>query len=145
MSTMELTTTFETVTCANCATVFALPAHYALDLRRKHATFYCPKGHSQFFPGESDIERAERLRKAANSDRSEAWAAYQALQDQLRASQRQKAALKGQLTKARNKIANGVCPVGGCRRHFDNVQAHIATEHPSWHVTDPETGSAAVL
>jgi len=145
MTTLELTTTFETVTCSACATVFAMPEHFILDLRRQHSTFYCPKGHSQYFPGESDIEREKRLRAETSRDRSEAWAAFQASQDQLRASQRQKASLKGQLTKARNKIANGVCPVGNCRRHFDNVQAHIASEHPSWHVVDPETGADAAL
>lgn len=153
MSTITIgeTTTYSgelvTIECAStgCGVVFALTDNYIAARRRDHATWYCPNGHSRYYPGESDIEKANRLRKLAEQTRNDGWTAYEAAQDQLRASQRQKASLKGQLTKARNKIANGVCPVGNCRRHFDNVQAHIASEHPTWHVVDPETGSPVAL
>lgn len=136
-----------TMVCSNerCGVVYALSDNYVAARRRDHETFYCPNGHARHYPGESDIEKAQRLRRLALSRERDAWAALSATRDQLRASERSKAALRGHLTRARNKIANGVCPVGNCRRHFDNVQAHIATEHPTWSLTDPETGKAAKL
>lgn len=129
----------------NCGVVFALSDNYVNARRADHATWYCPNGHARHYPGESELEKAKRLRKVAIEDANRAWTALGAANDQRRAAERSAAALRGHLTRARNKIANGVCPVGNCRRHFDNVQAHIATEHPTWHVTDPETGKAAVL
>lgn len=147
MATMTFTGTLVVETCCreNCGMQFAMPEDFGTQKRRDHKTFYCPRGHGQSYTSESDLERAERLRLAARQEANDGWAPFSASQDQLQAERRSKAALKGQLTKARNKIANGVCPVGNCRRHFDNVQAHISTEHPTWHVTDPETGKAAVL
>lgn len=130
---------------AGCGVVFAMTDNYVAARRLDHARWYCPNGHTSYYPGESDIEKANRLRRRAAERADEALAALSATRDQLRASERSKAALRGHLTRARNKIANGICPVGDCRRHFDNVQAHIATEHPTWRLTDPETGSAVEL
>lgn len=55
-------------------------------------------------------------------------------------TRRQVAARKGQITKMRNRIANGVCPVPGCKRSgFDNVASHIATVHPNFHAHQDES------
>ena len=136
-----------TIQCssAGCGVVFALSDNYVAARRRDHATWYCPNGHARHYPAESDIEKAQRLRRQAREREEHAWAALSAARDQLQASERSRSDYKGHLTRARNKIANGVCPVGNCRRHFDNVQAHIQSEHPGWHLTDPETGKDADL
>lgn len=125
--------------CCNCGIRFAMPNDFRDQCLNNHGKlFYCPNGHAQHFSGETDAQKFKRQLEAARRDST--W-----YRDQLYASERSKAALKGHLTRARNKIANGICPVGNCRRHFENVQAHIASEHPQWHVTDPETGKAADL
>lgn len=145
--TMEYTGVLTLVTCPNeqCMTTYAIPDRLERERRRDHKSIYCPFGHSWYYPGESDLEREKRLRKEAERRRDWADARARAAHDQARAAERSARAYRGHLTRARNKIANGVCPVGNCRRHFDNVQAHIATEHPTWSVIDPETGKAATL
>lgn len=137
--TMQYTGTLAIETCCNCGITFAMPQDFMARARRDHDLwFYCPQGHRQHYIGETEEQKLARQLRSARMD--EQW-----YRDQLHASERSKAALKGHLTRARRKIANGVCPVGNCRRHFDNVQAHIASEHPQWSVTDPETGKAAEL
>lgn len=132
MSTLSLTTTFQVIQCANCHVPFGMADTFAADRRRDHKTFYCPSGHSQYFPGESDLEVAERKRKEAQRAAEYARSAAQAARDQAAAAERSTRAYKGHLTRMRNSIARGVCPVAGCRRHFDSVQAHIETQHPEW-------------
>lgn len=145
--TQEFVGTLVIVTCGadGCSLTFGMSQEFYDARRKDHRTWYCPDGHPRCYNGESDLQREKRLRAAAERSRSAAWAHATAADDQRRATERSNRALRGHLTRARNKIANGVCPVGNCRRHFDNVQAHIASEHPSWSVMDPETGKAAVL
>src|SRR5690606_31780949 len=52
-----LTLTFQPVTCANCRVAFALEEDYRKDRLRDHRTFYCPNGHSNYYPGRSDLEQ----------------------------------------------------------------------------------------
>ena len=132
------------VTKCWCGIRQAIPSEL-MEMAENNATVvYCPVGH-QWTYRETESDRLKK--QLAEEKRRREWAesSRTALRDQLHAAEKSRAALKGHLTRARNKIANGVCPVGNCRRHFENVQAHIASEHPQWHVTDPETGKAAVL
>ena len=142
MLTMEYTGTLVIETCCheNCGMTFAMPDDFNKQKRRDHAYWYCPRGHSQHYTGESDLEAAKRRENQAHESERFAWTAAEAARDQAQAAQRSASALRGHLTRVRNKIANGVCPVPGCRRHFDNVQAHIASQHPDFRVTDPESG-----
>ena len=145
--TMEFTGTLVIETCCHetCGMTFAMPDAFHRQKRRDHTNWYCPRGHSQHYTGESDLEAAKRREAAARSRESAAWAAAGAARDQARAAQRSISALRGHLTRVRNKIANGVCPVPDCRRHFDNVQSHIATQHPDFRVTDPDSGKLTTI
>lgn len=145
--TMQYTGTLVIETCCHddCQMTFAMPQDFVTQKRRDHKTWYCPRGHSHFYNGESDLERAKRLQRAAQEDAAYAWTAVEAARDQARATARSNAALRGVITRARNKITAGVCPVGNCRRPFSNVREHIQHEHPGWHLTDPETGKKADL
>ena len=55
---------------------FPISVAFLKRARRTHETFYCPAGHSQWYPGESDIERLELKLKKAES--SAAWFKAQA-------------------------------------------------------------------
>ena len=98
---------------------------------------FCPLGH-KFTYRESDADRQRKRAEEAEQLLRFARAARDAALDQADAAHRSAAAYKGHLTRIRNKIANGVCPVEGCRRHFDNVQAHIVGQHPGWAAEHPE-------
>src|SRR5699024_4795083 len=112
----------------------AAPEELLERAQQDHVTiFWCPLGHKLNFMGES---REEKLERQLRQERlSKTW-----YQDQFRASERSKAALKGHLTRARKKIAQGTCPVAGCGKHFSNVREHMRHMHPDWKMTDPETG-----
>ena len=147
MSTMTIETvlTIESHTCGECGVVFGMTPKFKESRKNDHRTWYCPNGHQRAFTGKSESEKLSEQVAQMRRYNANANAALTSARDQLDASERSRAALRGHLTRARNKIASGVCPVGACRRHFDNVQEHIASEHPKWHMTDPETGKAAVL
>jgi hypothetical protein len=127
---IELTMTFEVTSCANCGMPLALPSDFERERRRDHKSFYCPRGHSQYFPGESDLEKAERERKAAERQRDYARAARTAAEDQARTAEYRRRAEKAAKTRLQNRIAAGVCPC--CKRNFANVKAHIQGQHPTF-------------
>ena len=46
--------------------------------------------------------------------------------------------LKGHRTRLKRRLANGVCPVPGCKRSFSDhaMVRHLATVHPDFTKTD---------
>jgi len=117
--------------CCNCHTRFAMTKELMEQRRQDHKLFYCPNGHGQHYTGESEAEKLRRQLRSAQTDAD--W-----YQDQLTASERSKAAIKGHLTRARNKLAKGQCPC--CDQVFGNVREHMKFKHPDYHLIDPETG-----
>lgn len=129
-------------TCGVCQISHAIPTQmYNRCQSNADEYWYCPNGHYLHF-AESDLdreraarERAER-RAADNADTARRW------RENAEAEKRQKAAYKGHLTRAKNRIAQGVCPVPGCKRSgFEKVMSHIASEHPDWLHDHPEVKS----
>lgn len=116
-------------TCCNCFTHFAMDS----DLRQRRldegGTFYCPNGHGQVF-SESTVNKLKK--QLENANKRVGWAEDSASRARIEAetAKRQKAAIKGQLTKTRNRIANGVCPC--CHRTFKQLAAHMSTKHPDF-------------
>lgn len=130
MTTLTYEGTLESVACW-CGIGFAIPVQLYESAQRNHSQgFFCPLGHSVVFTGKSTLEKLAEARRDA--EWSQAQARARALRDQLDASERSRAAIKGQVTKLRKRIGAGVCPVDGCRRHFQNVQAHIERMHPGF-------------
>lgn len=138
MITMTDISTLVIEECCSCHIRFAMPKDFQRSRCNDHASFSCPAGHMQSYTGESEEERLRRQLKQAKVSATR-W------QDNYNASERSKAALKGHLTRARNKIAAGNCPVPDCGQHFANVREHMKFKHPDFHMTDPETGEAAAL
>lgn len=112
----------ETHECGECGIVFAAPRAFWDERRRTGKGWSCPNGHSRIFT-ETDVQklqkqldaekhRAEMFRREADEQRKQAIAA------------------RGQVTKARNKLARvdkGVCPE--CNRSFANVARHMRSKH----------------
>jgi hypothetical protein len=131
--------------CCNCGVTFALTKELDDQRRKDHGTFYCPNGHPQVYTGKTEAQKLrEELAQAqaqlvTEKKRTEyAHASRKAAQDQAAAAERSAAAYKGHLTRMRNRVANGVCPVQGCQRPFVNVHDHILNKHPEWAVEHPE-------
>jgi DNA repair exonuclease SbcCD ATPase subunit len=110
--------------CYSCGVLFAMPQTLREKLLADHSrNFYCPNGHDQHYIGKTDAqlaqERAERLeRQLANRD------------EDLRAERAAHRATKGNVTKLRKRVANGVCPC--CNRSFANLHRHMENQHPDY-------------
>lgn len=130
MATTTHTITLTLIECPNCGVSFGITTDYEKRRRDDHRKFYCPQGHNMSYHYESDTERARKQRDRARdaqviADRR----ATQAVQLQ-RCAERSAAAHKGHLTRAKNRIKNGVCPC--CNRSFQNVERHMASQHPAY-------------
>ncbi len=109
----------ELVTCYSCGIRFGLPSDFDANRLNDKETWYCPNGHAQSYTGRpvrdllSESER-RNLSLRQRLDQAEADATR-----------------KGkQLASLKKRVKNGVCP--SCRRHFMNVQRHIANKHPDF-------------
>jgi hypothetical protein len=103
--------------------VHGLSEDYTERRRQDHKSFYCPNGHSLSYSQESREEKLKR--QLDQTARSLSWT-----QSRLETTKRQKAAAKGQLTKTKRRIANGVCPC--CNRTFADLAAHMHGQHPEY-------------
>lgn len=124
--------TMETLTCSHegCGITFAAPQQWVTKRRNDHETWYCPNGHTMWFPGKSEAEklRDQLARQVARTDQERAEADRQRrLREHAELSAR---AMKGQVTKIKNRVGNGVCPC--CNRTFADLQRHMETKHPSY-------------
>lgn len=113
------------VTCGSCGIQFGLPDFYWQRREKDGATYYCPNGH-KLSQGEKEEDRLRRQLEAERSRRVHA-------EDQRKAAEKTLTATKGQLTKAKKRAANGVCPC--CNRSFVDVQRHMRSKHPE-HVAE---------
>ncbi len=120
-----LTETVELVTenCCACGVLFAMDAEFRRQRQRDHRLLYCPAGHQQHYTGQPTEQqlrqRAERLeQQLASRD------------EDLRAERVSHAATKGQLTRVRKRVGNGVCPC--CNRTFQQLSRHMSTQHPEY-------------
>lgn len=126
--TISYTETLVVVTCT-CGMNFAIPAALntqALEHRGPTGQHvYCPLGHSWHYTGktEADQLREEKARLLARLDQERARGAT---------LERSRAAVQGELTKARKRAAAAVCPVPGCKRQVVQMKRHLATKHPGW-------------
>lgn len=112
----------ETHVCINCGISFAMPQWF-IDTRRKDKRlFYCPNGHNlSYNEGEAD-----KLRKQLDTERQRVEMFRRENQEKENSIR----ALKGQITKSRNRIAKGICPC--CNRSFINLHRHMSTKHPDY-------------
>lgn len=145
MSTQTLTYTGSlVVTSCWCGIRLAIPDDLYNMASRKGTSVYCPIGH-KFVYGDTENEQlkaaaaaAERKLANAREDARSAWANVSVAREQRDHARASAAAYKGHVTRLRNRIADGVCPVDGCRRNFANVKGHIERMHPTWAHEHPE-------
>lgn len=124
-----MTTTLELITCCNttCGIQFAAPEHWVTQRRRDHSWWYCPNGHNQHFPDESDVTKAQRLQRE-----SELKAQAQINEERhlrvVAENERDKAVRAKR--KIEKRIRAGVCPC--CNRTFGDLHRHMTTKHKEY-------------
>lgn len=128
MALINMTTVEQTLTltsCAACAIQFAVPDQFDRQRRQTGDTFWCPNGHTLTYKSEID-----KLRKRLEAEQARRVHA----EDQQQAAERRVAAARGQVTRLKNRIGNGVCPC--CHRTFQQLSRHMATKHPGFKSED---------
>lgn len=131
----------ETMSCANCGVLFAIPERMAEVLRENGRSFYCPNGHVLSW-SETALDRARIEARRAKDDAARARAAAdqaRADRDAARRSEQGQRAAKTRIKRSRDRertrVANGVCPC--CNRSFKDLRRHMASKHPEHaHVAD---------
>jgi len=124
-------TTLEILNCGSCGIPFAMPANVHRNHKNDGDFFWCPNGDKiSYHESEADKLKKELAQKKRTLESYKANLTH--TQDQLEATERSRAALKGVVTRQKKRIKNGVCPVDGCQRHFENLQAHIEEKHPGY-------------
>jgi hypothetical protein len=135
--TLEYTGKLVITTCW-CGITMALPDDlYTHAKNTKGFRVWCPLGH-EWIVAKSEADRQRERADEAERQLRFARARATAERDQRLATERSNIAYRGWITRLKNRVANGVCPVKDCHRHFDDVQAHIATVHPDWATQHPE-------
>lgn len=113
---------FESVECGECGTHFAMTALMLRNRREDGATFYCPLGHGRLYR-ETEVQKLKRQLDQKEKDLE--WARAQRAR-----SDKQVISMKGQVTKIKNRVGNGVCPC--CNRTFQNLNRHMSHKHPEF-------------
>jgi hypothetical protein len=113
-------------TCCVCGVVHAIPEEMRANARRNGGSWYCPNGHYIGWDKKDSQTENDKLR----GEVAELQGRIEREQMRTEAARRERAAIKGQLTKTKNRIAKGVCPC--CSRSFTNVRRHMSTKHPEY-------------
>lgn len=121
---------FGVVDCSECSIVFALTDSFIQRCTSSGKTFYCPNGHAQAWK-ETDAAKLRKAKEEAARTEARLRRQIDNALDNAQFERRRAAALKGHLTRARNRAAAGVCPQPGCRRSFHSLAEHVRTEHPN--------------
>lgn len=91
--------------CCNCGIEFAMPKNWKNILLDNHERFYCPRGHSQHYTGETVAEKLEKRNKSLvqqkgwADDRGDRW------ERNAEFYKNQARAYKGHMTRLKNKMA----------------------------------------
>lgn len=115
--------------CSECGSIIVLSERKYSDAKEKGVRFYCENGHHQVFVTNENqklrqqLEMKERQIKGITESRD--W-----YERRLKTEQKTSAAFKGQITKIKNRVGNGVCPC--CNRTFQNLQRHMTCKHPDY-------------
>lgn len=139
--TIKETVVLETDVCASCGVVFAMPDSLMAKRRQDGGSFSCPNGHSLIY-GNSLKEQNKKLKERLEGETRRLEAQRRETEHvraNLEVSRRQTAAQKGQVTKLKNRAANGTCPC--CNRYFANLHRHMQTKHPDFVAMDEEVES----
>ena len=126
---IRYTTTLETLSCGTCGIPFAMPEDMHDKARKTGESFWCPNGHNISYH-QSENAKLQRQLADAQRQRDNARAAYDRERDRAASAERSASAYKGQVTRIRKRVGNGVCPC--CNRTFANVGRHMATQHPDY-------------
>lgn len=129
MSTITYRGTLVVTSCW-CGIHLAVPEDLYIEAnRREQQSIYCPLGHTFVF-GDTIEKENRRLKQELEVElrNKKFW------KDEAHKEERKAAAARGQVTKIKNRVKNGVCPF--CNRHFENLERHMHSKHADEKVSE---------
>lgn len=123
---VTFTTRLYVTDCAECAVIFAIPDDLERRRRSDGRAFHCPNGHTLRFFESTEEKRIKELEATEKRLAEQLGAARRIAENE----KRRRAAIKGQMTKMRNRYLAGMCPKPGCKRSFTSLTDHVRIEHP---------------
>lgn len=120
--------------CPVCGVLHAFPEAIndkALTERGPNGRqIYCPNGHQWHYTGKTDATKAREEADRERERRERAEAREQRTIKERDRIERQRRATAGHLTRAKRRIAAGVCPC--CTQKFDDLAGHMNDRHPGY-------------
>lgn len=108
--------------CGECGILFCVPDGWHRERKERGTGWTCPNGHGRVYR-ETDVQRLKRELAAKEEQ-------LRFEQERVARAERQLTSARGQLTRVKNRVRNGVCPC--CNRTFQNLMRHMASQHPGW-------------
>lgn len=125
--------TLTRIQCGTCGVEHAIPKVMHDAAYEEGGYWHCPNGHQRGYKTGEEKKRADEMRRERDL-----WKQRTARKDdeiarlefQKAELKREKAAVKGQVTKLKNRSKAGVCPC--CNRTFKQLAAHMKNKHPEY-------------
>jgi hypothetical protein len=144
VETLNRTVVLKVLECQVCGVPFAIPQAFYDSCEQNGGFYHCPSGHGW---GWKEGKRAreqndlkQQLAQAAlKLERAETRS--REMREWAEGVERRLSAAKGQMTKLKKRVHNGVCPV--CNRHFANLERHMHGQHPAFAKDEREKGEGA--
>ena len=127
---MYLTVDMTHLECGECGLPFSITETFYKKRKKDHESFYCPAGHSRYFPQKSNEEILHEQLKRSELECQQAERSLKKERGYSKELERSRSALKGTLTKTKKRISAGVCAC--CNRNFQNVARHMKSQHPDF-------------
>lgn len=121
---------FNVIECGKCGVQFGISSNLHRTLTETRQGFYCPNGHSRYYPEDTEKNKLKREVKHLKNRVIVAGEQMEAAERDARTSEKRAAAHKGQVTKIKKRIKHGVCPC--CNRTFKNLARHMSTKHKDY-------------
>jgi hypothetical protein len=127
---LNLLVAFETTgACPTCGIDSAIPSNLLRVKREQGGSIHCPNGHL-FSYTKTEVQRLKEELEAEKKRTERAREETARANERVETARRSNAALRGEVTKFKNRVGNGVCPC--CRRTFQNLMRHMQTKHPDF-------------
>ena len=116
--------------CPRCGVVFGVTERFQEERYKDKKSFYCPNGHSQYYPQETEEDRLRLKLHESYEEQQRLIHEVEETEEQRRQAQRSAAAYKGHYAKQKKRVSRGVCPC--CNRYFKQLHRHIRNQHPEY-------------
>lgn len=117
--------------CIKCGVPFAVTQEYQNRRKKDHGTFYCPNGHSMYYPGKTEEERLREQLQRRDEDLKYMRQSRDLHREQAEENKRRAASYKGHFNRVKKRISAGDCPM--CDQHFEDLEEHMSASHPHYH------------